>query len=255
METLAISTQEDMKKQDLMKNDKLHQEVVSLPKRERSKFEPETSLSADLISSSPDQQSSKSRKLEDQASSAVASSKNLILKNQIQLVKDSIESRQFIKALKLINALQSEFPSSALVLALKALIYEKTAGKDEALSICSDTKEHMLSDISVLPDVLTILETVCQRLGRLDMAIIYYEHACREGFESFQLMRGLFNCYARESSFVKQLGVSIGMYKLVREDKFLFWAVLCIQLQPSSYTFLWGSSKQCTTLLMRFFPS
>ncbi|XP_026390978.1 N-terminal acetyltransferase B complex auxiliary subunit NAA25-like isoform X2 [Papaver somniferum] len=235
MEALAISTPEDMKKQDWIKKDKLHQEVVSLPKRECSKFEPQTSLSADLISSLPDQQSSKRLKLEDQASSAVASSKNLILKNQIQLVKDSIESRQFIKALKLINALQSEFPTSALVLALKALVYEKTVGKAEALSICSDTKEHMLSDISVLPDVLTILETVCQRLGRLDMAIGYYEHACGKGFGSLELMRGLFNCYARESSFVKQLGVSVLMYKLVREDKFLFWAVLCIQLQVLSH--------------------
>ncbi|KAI3896994.1 hypothetical protein MKX03_015818 [Papaver bracteatum] len=216
----SISTPEDMKKQ---------------AKRKRSKFEPETSLSADLISSLPDQESSKSRKLEDQASSAGASSKNLILKNQIQLVKDCIESHQFLKALKLINALQSEFPSSALVLALKALVYEKTVGKDEALSICSDTKELMLSDISVLPDVLTILETVFQRLGRLDMATSYYEHACEKDFESLELMRGLLNCYARESSFVKQLQVSLRMYKLVREDKFLFWAVLCIQLQVLSH--------------------
>ncbi|KAI3952555.1 hypothetical protein MKW92_049490 [Papaver armeniacum] len=140
-----------------------------------------------------------------------------------------------MKALKLIKALQSEFPSSALVLALKALVYEKTIGKDEALSICSDAKEHMLSDVSCLPDVLITLEIVFQCLGRLDMATSYYEHACEKDCNSLELMRGLFNCYARESSFAKQLKVCLRMYKLAREDKFLLWAVLCIQLQVLSH--------------------
>ncbi|MCL7051164.1 hypothetical protein MKW94_000995, partial [Papaver nudicaule] len=211
-----------------MKKEKLHDELLDLPKSEL-KASP-----VGLISSLPDQPSSKRCKLEEHAvlaSSGVASSTSVVPKDRIHLVKDSIESRQFIKALQLITVLQSEFPPSALVLALKALVYEKFIGESEVLSICSDAKDHMFSDISGLPDVLATLDTVCQRLNRLDMATSYYEHACGEDCDSLELMRGLFNCYARQSSFAKQLKVSLRMYKLVREDKFLFWAVFCIQLQ------------------------
>ncbi|KAI3843819.1 hypothetical protein MKW92_004908 [Papaver armeniacum] len=81
----------------------------------------------------------------------------------------------------------------------------------------------MLSDVSCLPDVLITLEIQC--LCRLDMATSYYEHACEKDCNSLELMRGLFNCYARESSFAKQLKVCLRMYKLAQEDKFLLWAV------------------------------
>lgn len=42
----------------------------------------------------------------------------------------------------------------------------------------------------------------------VDMALGYYEHACGKDCDSLELMRGLFNCYARQSSFAKQLEVS-----------------------------------------------
>ncbi|RZC87282.1 hypothetical protein C5167_029831 [Papaver somniferum] len=193
-----------------MEEDKLQEQIVYFPKRERFKFELEASSSTDLISSLPDQPSSKSRKLEEhsvQASPAAASARSVIPKNRIQLVKDSIESRQFIKALQLVNALQSEFPPSPLVLALKALVYEKIASEVEVLSICSDAKDHMVFDFSSLPDVLATLDIVFQRLGRLDLATEYYEHACEKVDNSLELLRGLFNCYARQSSFAKQLKV------------------------------------------------
>ncbi|KAI3843818.1 hypothetical protein MKW92_004907 [Papaver armeniacum] len=116
-----------MEKLNQMKKVKFLEEVGGSLKRERSKFEVQASASAGLIRSLADDQPSKSRKLEEhsvQASTALISSTGVIPKNHIQLVKYSIESRQFMKALKLIKALQSEFPSSALVLALKALVYE-----------------------------------------------------------------------------------------------------------------------------------
>ncbi|XP_026431429.1 N-terminal acetyltransferase B complex auxiliary subunit NAA25-like isoform X2 [Papaver somniferum] len=223
-----------------MEEDKLQEQIVYFPKRERFKFELEASSSTDLISSLPDQPSSKSRKLEEhsvQASPAAASARSVIPKNRIQLVKDSIESRQFIKALQLVNALQSEFPPSPLVLALKALVYEKIASEVEVLSICSDAKDHMVFDFSSLPDVLATLDIVFQRLGRLDLATEYYEHACEKVDNSLELLRGLFNCYARQSSFAKQLKVCLRMYMIVQEDKFLYWAVFCVQLQVLFHLF------------------
>ncbi|XP_020102964.1 phagocyte signaling-impaired protein isoform X2 [Ananas comosus] len=44
-------------------------------------------------------------------------------------------------------------------------------------------------------------------------------------------MMGLFNCYVREYSYVKQQQTAIKMYKMVGEERFLLWAVCSIQLQ------------------------
>ncbi|XP_026391853.1 N-terminal acetyltransferase B complex auxiliary subunit NAA25-like isoform X2 [Papaver somniferum] len=139
-----------------------------------------------------------------------------------------------MKALKHIKALQSEFPSSALVLALKVLVYAIIGGEVGVSSVLSKTEAKVFSDISAFPDVLTTFEAVWLHLGHLDKATYIYEFARVEDCNSFGLMRRLFNCYSHKSLFVKQLKVSLKMYKLVREDKFLFWAVFCIHLQVLS---------------------
>ncbi|KAI3908790.1 hypothetical protein MKW98_029340, partial [Papaver atlanticum] len=137
--------------------------------------------------------------------------------NRLQQVKDFIESRELMKALKFVDALQSDYPSSALVLAYKALVYERNC-RPEALSICYDAKEHFFSDISVLPDVLSILKTVCIRLGRLDVATSYYENACEQVSNNLEMMREFLDCYVRDSSFIKQLKHSItGAFSLLKK--------------------------------------
>ncbi|KAI3853922.1 hypothetical protein MKX03_024148, partial [Papaver bracteatum] len=154
--------------------------------------------------------------------------------NRLQQVKDFVESRELMKALKFVDALQSDYPSSALVLAYKALVYERNY-RPEALSICYDSKEHFFSDISVLPDVLSTLKTVCIRLGRLDVATSYYENACEQVSNNLEMMRELLDCYVRDSSFIKQLKICLKMYKLSREYRFLLWAIFSIQLQVLSH--------------------
>ncbi|KAI3944433.1 hypothetical protein MKW98_006594 [Papaver atlanticum] len=157
-----------------------------------------------------------------------------MLEKSIHQVKDMIESRQFIRVLKLIKELESEYPSSASLLVLKALVYAKL-GYTEALSICENAKEKIFADTSVLPDVLNTFQTICQLLKRNDLAITFFEYACGEVPNDLGLMMGLFQCYVRESLFVNQLMICLKMYKLSREDKFLMWAVLSIQLQVVSH--------------------
>lgn len=96
----------------------------------------------------------------------------------------------------------------------------------------------------------------------MDFATECYEHACAKFPNDKGLMMGLFNCYVREYSFVKQQQVwllfvhvcvsvyfilfvifmiyallfsdwqtAIKMYKLFEEERFLLWAVCSIQLQ------------------------
>lgn len=97
----------------------------------------------------------------------------------------------------------------------------------------------------------------------MDLATSCYENACNKYINNLEIMMGLFNCYVREYSYVKQQKVcllnkvtlacfalffeysddiffpctvvgwqkAIKMYKAVGEERFLMWAVCSIQFQ------------------------
>ncbi|XP_059429676.1 N-terminal acetyltransferase B complex auxiliary subunit NAA25 isoform X2 [Corylus avellana] len=156
-----------------------------------------------------------------------------IPERRVRPVWDAIDSRQFKNALKLSTALLAKFPNSPYALALKALILERMGKPDEALSVCLSAKELLYKNDSILMDDLTLstLQIAFQRLDHLDLATSCYEYACGKFPTNLELMMGLFNCYVREYSFVKQQQTAIKMYKLVGEERFLLWAVCSIQLQ------------------------
>ncbi|TYJ33619.1 hypothetical protein E1A91_A05G115500v1 [Gossypium mustelinum] len=156
-----------------------------------------------------------------------------IPERRVRPIWDAIDSRQFKNALKLTTTLLSKHPHSPYALALKALILERMGKPDEALSVCLNAKELLYKNESLLMDDLTLstLQIVFQRLDHLELATSCYEHACGKFPNNLELMMGLFNCYVREYSFVKQQQTAIKMYKLVGEERFLLWAVCSIQLQ------------------------
>ncbi|OMP02339.1 Tetratricopeptide-like helical [Corchorus olitorius] len=156
-----------------------------------------------------------------------------IPERRVRPIWDAIDSRQFKNALKITTTLLSKHPHSPYVLALKALILERMGKSNEALSVCLNAKELLYKNESLLMDDLTLstLQIVFQRLDHLDLATSCYEHACGKFPNNLELMMGLFNCYVREYSFVKQQQTAIKMYKLVGEERFLLWAVCSIQLQ------------------------
>ncbi|KAJ0539339.1 putative tetratricopeptide-like helical domain superfamily [Helianthus annuus] len=156
-----------------------------------------------------------------------------IPERRVRPVWDAIDSRQFKNALKLSTALLSKYPNSSYALALKALILERMGKTEEALSVCINAKDLLYKNDSLLIDDLTLstLQIVFQRLDHLDMATSCYEYACGKFPNNLELMTGLFNCYVREYSFVKQQQIAIKMYKIAGEERFLLWAVCSIQLQ------------------------
>ncbi|RXI04113.1 hypothetical protein DVH24_038387 [Malus domestica] len=169
-----------------------------------------------------------------------------IPERRVRPIWDAIDSRQFKTALKLVTGLLSKYPNSPYCLALKALVLERMGKSDEALSVCLNAKELLHSNDSVLMDDLTLstLQIVFQRLDHLEMATSCYEYACGKFSNNLELMMGLFNCYVREYSFVKQQQTAIKMYKLVGEERFLLWAVCSIQLQ----VFCGNGSEKLLTL-------
>ncbi|XVF46172.1 hypothetical protein PTKIN_Ptkin03bG0005600 [Pterospermum kingtungense] len=156
-----------------------------------------------------------------------------IPERRVRPIWDAIDSRQFKNALKTTTTLLSKHPHSPYALALKAMILERMGKSDEALSVCLNAKELLYKNESLLMDDLTLstLQIVFQRLDHLELATSCYEHACGKFSNNLELMMGLFNCYVREYSFVKQQQTAIKMYKLVGEERFLLWAVCSIQLQ------------------------
>ncbi|XP_020221131.1 N-terminal acetyltransferase B complex auxiliary subunit NAA25 [Cajanus cajan] len=156
-----------------------------------------------------------------------------IPERKVRPIWDAIDSRQFKNALKHVTTLLSKHPNSPYALALKALVLERMGKPEEAFSVALNAKELLYANDSLLMDDLTLstLQIVFQRLDHLDLATGCYEHACSKFPSNLELMMGLFNCYVREYSFVKQQQTAIKMYKLVGEERFLLWAVCSIQLQ------------------------
>ncbi|XP_023006933.1 N-terminal acetyltransferase B complex auxiliary subunit NAA25-like [Cucurbita maxima] len=152
---------------------------------------------------------------------------------RVRPIWDAIDSRQFKNALKAVTTLLAKYPNAPYALALKALILERMGKPDEALSVCLSAKELLYTNDSILMDDLTLstLQIVFQRLDHMDLATGCYEYACGKFPNHLDLMMGLFNCYVREYSFVKQQQTAIKMYKLAGEERFLLWAVCSIQLQ------------------------
>ncbi|KAK9168029.1 hypothetical protein Syun_000169 [Stephania yunnanensis] len=156
-----------------------------------------------------------------------------IPERRVRPIWDAVDTRQFKSALKLSTALLSKYPTNPYAIALKALILERMGKPDEALAVCLEAKDRLFSEnVSHIDDLtLSTLQIVFQRLDRLDMATCCYEYACGKFPNNLDLMIGLFNCYVREYSFVKQQQTAIKMYKVIGEERFLLWAVCSIQLQ------------------------
>lgn len=156
-----------------------------------------------------------------------------IPERRVRPIWDAIDSRQFKNALKQSTALLAKYPNSPYALALKALVLERMGKCDESLSVSLQAKDLLYQNDSTLMDDLTLstLQIVFQRLDRLDLATTCYEYACGKYPNNMDHMMGLFNCYVREYSFVKQQQTAIKMYKHAGEERFLLWAVCSIQLQ------------------------
>ncbi|KAI3680305.1 hypothetical protein L2E82_50456 [Cichorium intybus] len=114
-------------------------------------------------------------------------------------------------------SLEPAFSSAIFTLPLKALILERMGKSEEALSVCIIAKDLVYKNDLILIDDLTL-------------RILQIEYACGKFPNNLELMMGLFDCYVRQYSFVKQQQIVIKMYKIAGEERFLLWAVCSIHL-------------------------
>ncbi|KAL8128991.1 hypothetical protein V2J09_018146, partial [Rumex salicifolius] len=194
------------------------------------------SFTPNAVEASTEDKTSSEHAVEAQTSDSMASKFGVaggIPERRVRQIWDAIDSRQYKNALKLSFALLTKYPTSPYALALKAVILERMGKPGEALSICLSAKELLHKNDSFLMDDLTLstLQIVFQRLDRLDLATSCYEYACGKLPSNMELMMGLFNCYVREYSYVKQQQTALKLYKIAGEERFLLWAICSIMLQ------------------------
>ncbi|RVX22703.1 N-terminal acetyltransferase B complex auxiliary subunit NAA25 [Vitis vinifera] len=162
-----------------------------------------------------------------------------IPERRVRPIWDAIDSRQFKNAPSSSLLVAFKYPQLSLrsswnqqlilyvcscfghlLHALKALILERMGKSDEALSVCLSAKELLYTNDSVLMDELTL--STLARLFSNDLITwiwlpVCYEYACGKFLNNLEIMMGLFNCYVREYSFVKQQQVSCVVWQWRRE--------------------------------------
>ncbi|CAA6661843.1 unnamed protein product [Spirodela intermedia] len=150
-----------------------------------------------------------------------------IPERRVRPIWDAVDSRQYKAALKLCTALLPKYPNSPYALHLT-----NGPSTTQSLSVPFSmfNKCHTI-DLVICPFSCSIFIKV--HVLAVDLATSCYEHACGKYTNNLELMMGLFNCYVREYSYVKQQQTAIKMYKTVGEERFLLWAVCSIQLQVS----------------------
>ncbi|MCO5596839.1 hypothetical protein L7F22_050909 [Adiantum nelumboides] len=150
-----------------------------------------------------------------------------VAERRLRPLWDAIDSNNYKQALKLVNSRLTKDPDSVYLTVLKALVLERMEKAEEALALCEQAKaSEPIDDLT-----LSALQIVYHRLGRSEQATLCYELACSKAPQNLELMMGLFNCYVRDYSFLKQQQVALKMHKLFGDERFLLWSVCSIQLQ------------------------
>lgn len=152
---------------------------------------------------------------------------SVVAERRLRPLWDAIDLRQYKAALKLATSLLSKHPDSVYLLVLKALVLERMGKTEEAFTLCEQAKRFGPTDDLTL----STLQIVYQRLDHPEQGTLCYELACSKMPNNLELMLGLFNCYVRDFSFLKQQQVAMKMHKFFGEERFLLWAVCSIQLQ------------------------
>ncbi|KAL3691655.1 hypothetical protein R1sor_005306 [Riccia sorocarpa] len=160
----------------------------------------------------------------------MSSAKAAIAERRLRPLRDAIDTRNYKQALKLATALLAKHPDSAYVLALKALVLERTGKPDEAVALCTQAK-----DTKPVDDLtLSTLQLVYSKLKLPNQATLCYEYACSVMPNNLEVLMALFKCYVREYLYVKQQQTAMKLYRLVGEERFLLWAVCSILMQVGS---------------------
>ncbi|KAL2622376.1 hypothetical protein R1flu_002581 [Riccia fluitans] len=157
----------------------------------------------------------------------MSAAKAAIAERRLRPLRDAIDTRNYKQALKLATALLAKHPDSAYVLALKALVLERTGKPDEAVTLCTQAKETKpVDDLT-----LSTLQLVYSKLKLPDQATLCYEYACSVMPNNLEMLMALFKCYVREYVYIKQQQTAMKLYRLVGEERFLLWAVCSILMQ------------------------
>ncbi|GBF93925.1 hypothetical protein Rsub_06174 [Raphidocelis subcapitata] len=149
------------------------------------------------------------------------------LERKLRQIYDAFDSRNWKLALKLSTAGVQKHPEHHNMRALRAVALERTGRADEALKAA----EEVLACAPVDEGVYHTLTYVLRPTGRLGDLTAAYEKAVAKAPQSAELLTGLFGCYVRDFSFVKQQQAALKLQKSFPSERHQWWVVDSILLQ------------------------
>ncbi|ELR17265.1 uncharacterized protein ACA1_059820 [Acanthamoeba castellanii str. Neff] len=125
------------------------------------------------------------------------------------------------QALKLVVTYLKKHPESQMARAIKALVHNDLAQKEEAYAICQEVLAESPNDDAVIhPLRLTLV-----RLGRgYEMRRLYEQLATAEP-QNRRLARLVFFACAKEGDFKSQQAAAMKLYKLKEKEKYFYWSI------------------------------
>lgn len=123
-------------------------------------------------------------------------------------------------------------PKNDLVKALKALALVRSQKVEESLYLCDEVLASKPSDEATL----SALSHVLRGLGRHLDIITMYEAAWKQQPGNEDLGAQTFSANARTGNWKSAQQVATKMYKLFKDERYLYWSIFCAVLQANDQT-------------------
>lgn len=141
-------------------------------------------------------------------------------------IHDQLDVQNFRGALKSINTALDKFGAQHILLALKAFALVRCGDRDAALELAREVQRQAPTDDTVLSTLLIVFKA----LGALEDGVKCYESAVAADRGNENLCVALYFALGRTGNLQRQQQVAMQLYTTFRQDKYLFWSALVVQL-------------------------
>ena len=152
----------------------------------------------------------------------------LALHRKLEPIYEMIDGGNNKAALKAIDReLLSKFPAMQIGRVLKGIVLQRMGREEEGLDLCESVRLEGPRDDTVLHT----LSLFYKNTGRTEQTVAMFESAAESRPLNPEVLRSLFQSYARARAFVKQQTCAMKLYRLSNDPKHVMWAVCGALLQ------------------------
>jgi len=144
---------------------------------------------------------------------------------KLDAIYAALESNNYRSAIKLCS--RKDIADWLHTKALKAIALEKVGHREEAVELCREIK----SSVPVDENLLSTTSITFHAVGLHSEATQMYQAAAERMPTHPDLQIELFYCFLREYDFMKQQQQASKLFKMLGQNKFLFWSAVSMLMQ------------------------